>query len=61
MNELIDKLKEGRYLINISQLERESGLPSFVIHNCIKGRGCKQFKKNSEIIKAVLQKHGIFL
>jgi len=61
MNELIEKLKERKYLINISHLERECLMPNYSIHNCIKGKGCKHFRKNSEIIKNVLFKHGIIL
>ena len=60
MDELIDKLKDSKYLINIYHLERECNLPKFSIHNCIKGKGCKHFRKNSNIIKAVLKSHGIF-
>jgi hypothetical protein len=61
MNELIEKLKERKYLINISQLERECLMPNYSIHNCIKNKGCKHFRKNSEIIKNVLFKYGIVI
>jgi hypothetical protein len=60
MEELIQQLKSNRYLINISHLERECGVPNYAIHNCINGRGCKQFKKSNEVIKSFLRSHGIF-
>ena len=59
--DLIEYLRDSRYLINLSELERQCGLKEYTISNCVRGCACKGFNKNKSIILAFLKSKHISL
>ena len=59
IDDLALQIKEKGYLINVSEIERGCGLSPHVIHNCMKGKSCKGFIKNKEIIRSYLKSKNI--
>jgi len=57
--ELIEYLQGNKYLINLSELERQCGLKKYTITNCVRGCACKGFNKNREIIVRFLKSKNI--
>ena len=55
IDNLAKEIKEKGYLINVSEIGRGCGLSPHVIHNCMKGKSCKKFIENKEVIRLYLK------
>lgn len=61
IDELALQIKEKGYILNVSQIERECGLKPHTIHNCMKGKSCKAFISNKELIKGFLKSKNLVI